>query len=792
MKKANLLLFFTLLTTAVFAQNKPSKAPPQLGISPLKEVVAAMTLDEKVRLVVGTGMRMSDLNANANTPPVAPPAGMGAQVTGAQGGVSFAAGESKVPGAAGILYEVPRLGIPAMVLADGPAGLRINPRRRSDTTATFYCTAFPIATLLASSWDVDLVKKVGASMGNEVREYGVDILLAPALNIHRNPLGGRNFEYYSEDPLVAGTMTAAMVNGIQSQGVGTSIKHFAANNSETNRMSINTVVSERALREIYLRGFQTAISESKPWTVMSSYNKINGTYTSESSDLLTTVLRKEWGYQGFVMTDWFAGKDPVAQLRAGNDLLMPGTPKQIEALTQAVGSGELSVADLDRNVERVLKIMLKTPTFRKYKYSNRPDLKSHAQVARTAAAEGMILLKNEAETLPIAKSVQKIAAFGNASYDIFTGGTGSGDVNEAYSVSLPEGLKNAGYALDETLKIAYDQYIPKAKAARPPKKTFFELEAPLAEMSVDRASIARAAAANDLGILTIGRIAGEFQDRKLEGDFYLTTVEKTLLQNVSEAFHAAGKKLIVILNTGGVLEVASWRNQADAILLAWQGGQETGNAIADVLSGRVNPSGKLATTLPMDYSKVASSKNFPGIPAENPTEAPYEDGIYVGYRYNDAFDVQPAYAFGYGLSYTQFDYKNLKTNSKKFDQKIVVTVEVSNTGKVAGREVAQLYLSAPSKNLAKPVQELRGFAKTRLLKPGERQLLTFTLLPKDLASFDPASSSWVAEAGDYSLKVGASSRDLRASAAFALPKPIVVEKANRVLIPASAVQELKK
>ncbi len=785
------MLATLVLTTPVFTQN----TLPQLGKAPLKQVIAAMTLEEKVHLVIGTGMRMSDISnpaPAANKPADATPAPPSGNVTGTIEGVTFVAGESKVPGAAGILFEIPRLGIPSLVLADGPAGLRINPNRRSDPSNTYYCTAFPVATLLASSWDVDLAKKVGESMGNEVREYGVDILLAPALNIHRNPLGGRNFEYYSEDPVVTGKMTAAIVNGVQSQGVGTSIKHFAANNSESNRMKINTIVSERALREIYLRGFQTAVRESQPWTVMSSYNKINGVYTSESSELLGTILRDEWAYKGFVMSDWFAGQSAPAQLKAGNDLVMPGTPKQIEAVLAALKKGELSQAELDRNVERILTIMLQTPTFKGYKASNKPDLAAHAQVARAAATEGMILLKNETNALPIAKSAHKIAAFGNTSYDIITGGTGSGDVNEAYSVSLEAGLKNAGYALDADLQNAYNQYIVQAKAARPPKKTFFEMQAPIAEMAVQKGVIAEQAASADFAIVTIGRNAGEFQDRKLDGDFYLTGAEKELLKNVSDAFHALGKKVVVILNTGGVIEVASWRNQADAILLAWQGGQETGNAIADILTGKSNPSGKLATTFPVDYPDAPSSKNFPGIPAEMPTEIVYEDGIYVGYRYFDAFGVKPAYEFGYGLSYTNFEYKSIKINKKQFSKKLTVTVDVVNTGKTAGKEVVQVYLSAPARNLDKPVQELRAFSKTKLLEPGEKQTLSFTLEARDLASFDTNASAWVAEAGNYTVKVGASSRDIRQTAQFSLVSGLTVEKTKRALTPTVKVNELKK
>jgi beta-glucosidase len=817
MKK--IIVLFILAVLFSIPGNSQSAALPKLGKDPVKKVIAAMTLEEKASLVVGTGMRMGG----------APPAGAGAAgaqrpsgAPGVQGAAAVQAApaaanaptgpmigqtQSLVAGAAGTTFKLERLGITPMVLADGPAGLRISPTRQNDKN-TYYCTAFPVGTLLASTWDVDLVNKVGQSMGNEVLEYGADILLGPGMNIHRNPLCGRNFEYYSEDPLVTGKMAAAMVNGVESQGVGTSIKHFAANNSETNRNSVNTIVSERALREIYLEGFRIAVQEAQPWTVMSSYNLINGTYTSESADLLTNILRKDWDFKGFVMTDWGGGKDPVAQMNAGNDLLMPGNPAQIQTIIKAVQEGKLDVKILDRNVEKILNIMLQSPRFKGYKYSDKPDLKAHAEVTRQSATEGMVLLKNTNSALPFAVTVKNIAAFGNTSYEIITGGTGSGDVNEAYSVSLTEGLKNAGYKVNDDLQSLYTNYMKLTKAGRPQGRGFMMASSPIEELPLNLDIINGMVTSSDAAIITIGRNSGEGRDRtNNKGDFQLSDSEQNLIKMVSTAFQAKGKKVVVILNVGGVVETASWRDVPDAILLAWQAGQETGNSIADILCGKINPSGKIATTFPLSYDDVQSSKTFPGKELVTETTAPqgqtggfgrgkpavitYEDGIYVGYRYYETFKVKPAYEFGYGLSYTTFEYSNIKLSSAKFTGNITVTVDVKNIGTVAGKEVAELYLSAPAVKLDKPVIELKGFAKTRLLQPGESQTLTFLITGRSLASFDPSVSTWMAEAGKYDVKIGASSKDIRQNASFTLAKDLTIKKETVSLVPKEKVNELK-
>ena len=746
-----------------------------------KAMVTKMTTEEKAALVTGMGMNIPGLT------------------TGGAVGQT----EDKVPGAAGTTFSIPRLGLPSIVLADGPAGLRITPVRKNETK-TYYCTAFPVGTLLASTWDTALVRKVGVAMGNEVKEYGVDVLLAPALNIQRNPLGGRNFEYYSEDPIVAGTITAAIVNGVQSNGVSSSIKHFAANNQETNRMMVNTIASERAIREIYLRGFEVTVKTSNPKTVMSSYNLLNGTYTSEEYALLTTILREEWGYKGLVMTDWFGGKDAAAQMKAGNDLLMPGLPNQRKAITDAVANGSLPVSILNTNAERVVALVLQSPSYKKTIVSNTPDLKAHALISRAAATEGMILLKNDNLALPL-KNTKKIAAFGNTSYNFIAGGTGSGDVNKAYTISLVDGLTNAGYTVDETLRPVYETYITAEKAKQPKPKFFFELVPPVMEMNTDKALIEKAADETDVAIITIGRNSGEFLDRKLDNDFNMSLNEMELIKNVSAAFHAKHKKVIVLLNTGGVIETASWSKEPDAILLAWQSGQEGGNAVADILSGNVNPSGKLTVSFPLAYTDAPSANNFPGkilsdtaaigmggFPIGTKMEVVYEEGIYVGYRYYNTFNVKTAYDFGFGLSYTNFNYTNLKLSSKTFDGSIKASVTITNMGKVAGKEVVQLYLSAPAKNIDKPSEELKGFAKTSLLQPGKSETITFAIDAKLLASYVTEASGWVAQAGTYVVKIGASGTNIRQKASFDLTNELMVEKCHKVLVPQVQIKELKK
>ena len=742
----NSIMMKSLLVTVLFAVSALSASadvPPQLREDNIAEVVAAMTPEEKCTLIIGG--RAASFN------------GIGFTNTG-------------VPGAAGVINGIPRLGIPTVVLADGPAGLRIAPKRKGDTR-TFYCTGYPIATMLSSTWNPELVEEAGRNMGNEVLEYGVDILLAPGANIHRNPLCGRNFEYYSEDPLLSGKMAAAMINGIESNGVGTSLKHFAVNNQELNRLANNAIVSERALREIYLKNFEIAVRESQPWTIMTSYNFINGEHAAESKRLLTDILRDEWGFEGAVMTDWNGGYDDAAIVRAGNEMIQPGRDTRYINLLNAIKDGSLSMEDVDRTVTRILKLVINTPKFKGYEPSEAPDLKAHAKVCKKVADEGVVLLKNNSAALPMSKD-NEIALFGITSYDFIAGGTGSGDVNRPYVVDLMSGLSNAGFRLEPELDAFYKDYM-KAEALRcktinEGKKWFVDRERAIEVVPEDL--IVKAAANADDAVITIGRVFGEGKDRDYYHSYLLSDREKELISKVSDSFHRAGKKVTVILNVGGLVEMSSWQDNVDAVVLCWQPGQEGGNTVASVLSGEVNPSGHLPATISTEYALEPTAKNFPQVFADKPFNysyyrqlldrklplhtvrnidfTEYEEGIYVGYRYFNTFAPKAvAYPFGFGLSYTTFDFNDMKVESVEGGWN--VSVMVTNTGKVSGKDVVQLYVRAPKGKLDKPERELKGFAKTPEIAPGESCEVTIHIAESSLASYNEKTSRWETDPGKY-------------------------------------------
>ena len=776
-----------VLTMAVGALSATMTAQtaPQLNANNIEEVIKAMTLEEKAQLLVGGG----------NDGFVGSGAMLGHQ-------------KKFVPGAAGTTVAIPRLGIPATVQCDGPAGVHIDAHREGDSR-NYYATGFPVGTCLASTWNTDLVRKVGEAIGNETLEYGCDVVLGPGMNLHRNPLCGRNFEYYSEDPVVTGLMGTAFVLGVQSQGVGVSAKHFAVNSQESDRTRVDERLSQRALRELYLKGFEMMVRKSNPWTIMSAYNKINGIYAQGNKDLLTNILRDDWGYKGIVETDWIGKREdlPVEQeVAAGNDLMMPGYPAQVKDIVNAVKSGKLDVNDVDRNVRRMLEYIVKTPRFKGYKYSGEPDLKAHAAITRQSSTEGMVLLKNNA-ALPI-RGLKTVALFGVNSYDFMSGGLGSGAVNVGYSVDMVTGLKNIGVATTPQLTEIYQNYVKyakaKLKADKNPMMWFLDQGQPkLDEIEITERCVANEEPKADAAIITIGRQAGEGMDRQINGEFNLSKTEQDMIFRVSDAFHAKGKKVIVIINSGSVMETASWRDRVDAILVAWQPGIEGGNSVADILTGKVNPSGKLTMTWPIAAVDHPSTANFakeydmytyknmegwgkgniPGVDFSN-----HEEDIYVGYRYFDTFKKDVAYPFGFGLSYTTFEMgkPSVKANGKNIE----VSVTVKNTGKVAGKQVAQVYVTAPKGAYEKPAKELKAFGKTRELKPGESQTLKMTLEKRDLASFDEANSLWKVDAGNYLFQVGTDVESIKGTATLKVAE--YTEKTSSACAPNVQLNYLKQ
>ena len=776
-----------VLTVAVGALSvtMTAQTAPQLNANNIEEVIKAMTLEEKAQLLVGGG----------NDGFVGSGAMLGHQ-------------KKFVPGAAGTTVAIPRLGIPATVQCDGPAGVHIDAHREGDSR-NYYATGFPVGTCLASTWNTDLVRKEGEAIGNETLEYGCDVVLGPGMNLHRNPLCGRNFEYYSEDPVVTGLMGTAFVLGVQSQGVGVSAKHFAVNSQESDRTRVDERLSQRALRELYLKGFEMMVRKSNPWTIMSAYNKINGIYAQGNKDLLTNILRNDWGYKGIVETDWIGKREdlPVEQeVAAGNDLMMPGYPAQVKDIVNAVKSGKLDVNDVDRNVRRMLEYIVKTPRFKGYKYSGEPDLKAHAAITRQSSTEGMVLLKNNA-ALPI-RGLKTVALFGVNSYDFMSGGLGSGAVNVGYSVDMVTGLKNIGVATTPQLTEIYQNYVKyakaKLKADKNPMMWFLNQGQPkLDEIDITERCVANEEPKADAAIITIGRQAGEGMDRQINGEFNLSKTEQDMIFRVSDAFHAKGKKVIVIINSGSVMETASWRDRVDAILVAWQPGIEGGNSVADILTGKVNPSGKLTMTWPIAATDHPSTANFakeydmytyknmegwgkgniPGVDFSN-----HEEDIYVGYRYFDTFKKDVAYPFGCGLSYTTFEMgkPSVKANGKNIE----VSVTVKNTGKVAGKQVAQVYVTAPKGAYEKPAKELKAFGKTRELKPGESQTLKMTLEKRDLASFDEANSQWKVDAGNYLFQVGTDVESIKGTATLKVAE--YTEKTSSACAPNVQLNYLKQ
>lgn len=758
--------FFAILLIAFTLKGHAQKSSlPQLGKSPIDSVVAAMTLEEKTALLVGVE-HPNDYGISSDF--------------------------------TGVTHPIPRLGIPNTLLQDGASGVKIKPEFLGDGKKHYH-TGFPVSTALAATWNTDVVRRVGVAIAEETNADGIDAILAPSLNIHRNPLNGRNFEYYSEDPMLSGYMAAAVVQGVQSLGVGAVIKHFAANSQQTMRMFNDARISQRALREIYLRNFEIAIRESHPWAVMSSYNRINGLHTQYHEGLLTNLLRNEWGFDGIVMTDWTERRNSALQIHAGNDLLMGGRVAQENDIVEAVKKGTLSMADVDRNVRRVLQYIEGTQHFKGRVPTFNPDLATHATVSKAAAVEGIVMLKNSEAALPIAKA-DTVALFGLGGYTLYANGRGAADVYPPYKISIAKGLTEAGITLNPVLDRYYRDYLSVSnnllKEVNKPtwKNEFFGYNKPQ-EPELLMATVEMRAKDCAKAIISIARDAGEAEDRDVvEGDYLLTPTERKLIENVSKAFHKQKKQVIVVLNVPGPMDIASWRDKVDGILLIWQPGQEGGYAAADILSGKESPSGKLPMTLTLDYFDEPTAKTFPRNyvfswdellrPGEKVLHTPnlgytdYEEGVYVGYRYFDTNNKEVAYPFGFGLSYTSFKYDKPKVKVK--NGRVNVSITVTNTGKVAGKEVVQLYATAPKGTMDKPKKELKSFAKTRKLQPLEAETVSMSFPITDLASFDENQMAWVTDSGEYLLSIGASVADIRATATVNVKRTTTTKAPTRL------------
>jgi beta-glucosidase len=633
---------------------------------------------------------------------------------------------------------VERLGVPELICSDGPHGVRRVPNVHEMAQESLPATCFPTASCLAATWDVDLIRKMGEALAEECIALNVDVLLGPGVNMKRSPLGGRNFEYFSEDPYLAGEMAVNFINGVQSKGVGTSLKHYAANNQEFQRFSISAEVDERTLREIYLPAFEKAVKQAQPWTVMCSYNKVNGTFASEHHYLLNEILKDEWGFEGLVVSDWGAVRDRVAALKGGLDWEMPGPQeRRVKEVVEAVRSGELDEAVLDESVRRILRIVYmaaETP-----KGSNGPiggefDVDAHHELAHHIASEGMILLKNNG-LLPL-KGQEHIAVIGRSAEQAHFQGGGSSHINPTkVAVPFKELQAQAGNA-----ELTYAEGYPTDNSFR--------------QDMIDAAvTLAQAADAAVLYIALPSFKESEGYDRK---DLDLTEQQVALITAVSQI----QPNTVVVLNNGAPVAMSAWIDDVAAVLEGWMMGQAGGVAIADVLFGKVNPCGKLAETFPLKLADTPAHLNWPG----GAGEVHYGEGLFIGYRYYDAKEMPVLFPFGYGLSYTTFAYSNPKVSATTFKDVagVTVTVDVTNTGDVVGKEIVQVYVHDQKSGLVRPYKELKGFAKVEL-QPGETKSVSIPLDFRAFAYYHPEYKQWITEDGEFDLLIGTSAADIRHS-----------------------------
>ena len=625
---------------------------------------------------------------------------------------------------------VERLGIPQMTVSDGPHGVRRVKDVQEFITKSVPATCFPTAASMASTWDVELIRQIGEAIAEECIALEVDVILGPGVNMKRTPLCGRNFEYYSEDPFLAGEIAVGFINGIQSKGVGTSLKHFAANNQEYQRSTISSEMDERTLMEIYLPAFEAAVKRAKPWTVMCSYNKLNGTFAAENHLLLTEILRDQWDYAGFVVSDWGAVHDRVEALEAGLDLEMPGPrEKRVQAVIDAVRSGDLDEAVLDEAVRRILEIVFKAA---ETENGGSFDAAAHHALARKVAGEGMVLLKNNG-ILPL-KAPAHIAVIGHSAKEAYFQGGGSSHIN-------PTQVDNP--------------YIELQKLAGQAELTFAEGypgDESFNQALIDEA--AKNAKSAEVALLYISLPATKESEGYDRPDLDLTAHQVALINAVS----AVQPNTVVILNNGAPIVMSEWIDGTAAVLEAWMMGQAGGGAIADVLFGKVNPSGKLAETFPLKLVDTPAHINYPG---ENGAVR-YGEGLFIGYRYYDAKEIPTLFPFGYGLSYTTFEYKNPTVSSPTFRDidGLTISVEVTNSGDFAGKEVVQVYVKDHQSKLVRPPKELKGFVKVEL-QPGETKTVSVDLDFRAFAYYHPGYRRWITEDGEFDILIGCSSNDIR-------------------------------
>ena len=634
---------------------------------------------------------------------------------------------------------IPDKGVPSVMVTDGPHGLR-KQSGESDMLGindSVPATCFPSAACVCNSWDEELIGRIGKALGEECQAEDVGVLLGPGNNIKRSPLCGRNFEYFSEDPYLAGHMAKSHINGVQSMGVGTSLKHFAVNNQETYRMSVDAVVDERTLREIYLAAFETAVKEAKPWTIMGAYNKVNGSFCCENHHLLREILRDEWGYEGVVVSDWGAVNDHVSGIPEGFDLRMPYlSDAKIDEIVRAVEEGRLAEGDLDKAVERVLTLVEKC--VENHQEGASYDKEAHHRLARQSAAESIVLLKNENHALPLQKG-EKIALIGAFAKNIRYQGGGSSHINATFVPDMEEA------------------FLEKLKEMKAEGSCVYREGFSLTAEDVDPAMEADAAAAvkeADRAVVCIGLPDGWESEGYDRAKMDIPANQIHLLKKLSET----GKPVIAVLFCGAPV-TTEWTEYVDALLVPYTGGQAVAQALTDVLWGTVNPCGKLGETWPLKMSDTPCFLTYP-----QKKKATYEEGVFVGYRYYEKKQMPVAFPFGFGLSYTEFSYGNLQIekDSVKDTETVKVRVDVTNTGKTAGKEIVQLYVGEKNAPVPRPVKELKGFRKISL-EPGETKAVEFTLDKRSFAYYEEELHDWYAPTDTYEISVGASSTDIRLS-----------------------------